>query len=666
MGKMKVLPVRELFKLNPEKIRDGLKNDLDILFEDDIILHMSYKEIILQRFIMEIYNNLPQIKITSKHAVSNYYTNGILTSKTINKVMENILENIVNVYVKPSNDRSILNNVYYNMQQLYSYIYNKLTYQKQEYCNSININDLLAIQMESELLNSIKEVNKEKNIQSVNKAYDILDKIIRTKEEFRNNVVAKGYISGSINPNQVKQLLAPRGYITEINSAIFKTPVASSFTLGMSSIYDLAIESRSGAKALETSTSAIKESEYFARELQLTTMIVERLADGDCGTKNYLNWYVRPEDENTKADLINLVGKYYLNEETGVEEPITIKHKHLEGKTIKLRSVLNCELEDKNAVCSKCFGELTYGIPKHFNLGHYCSTVMTQKLSQSILSTKHLMTSASTGSIKLDETGSKIFNIKSNSYYFKKDILKPSLDWELIISQYEAFGIKDLRPDIDVYKLNPARVSSIKSIILVSTNKKTGEVKTYPVIIKDINKFGNFSYSFIKYIIATGVSVNDNGEYVINLNNFDYKEPFIVMPEVEYNFAALVSSIRSKFRGIQVTKSNESYETPESFVQIIFDLVNSKLDVNLALLEVMVYAHTVSSVNNNDYSLGRNSPDRQLVKSNTLIPRRSLGAAYGWERVLDNVILNPRCYYGYNNVDHPMDIIIKPSKSLRK
>lgn len=665
MSKRKVLPVRELFKFSPEELKNNLHTDLDILFENNEIIHAKFREIILFRFMMEVYKSVPELKIHSKHFISNFYVNGYLTSKSINGSFEKIIEDIVEYCCKPSGSRAILDYVYEAMQDVYNDIYNKLTYQTQEYCNSIHINDLLDIQMMPELLDAIKQVADKKDVISVNNTYSVLDKTIRQNKKLQNNTIAKGYISGSINANQIKQILASRGYITEINSTIFKTPVAASFTLGMSNIYDLAIESRSGAKALEMSHKAIQNSEYFARELQLITMIVEKLVDGDCGSRKYLEWYVRPKTDTTKPDLHNLLGKYFLNEETGQEEVITAKHTYLEGKTIKLRTGLNCELSDKNAICSKCFGDLAYSIPRHFNIGHYCTTVVTQKLTQSLLSTKHLTSSALSNALTIDPVAKNILIIKNNNYYFKPNILNSNMSWELIVSQNEAFGLKDLKHNYDVYKLNPTRVSLISNIILKSTNNKNGKQNVYPIIIKDGTKYGSFTYEFISYITTQPPTLDEYDNYVISLDGYNSKSPLITMPEIEYSFEALVKSIKSKFRDIEMTKNKEfSIETPESFLQILFDLVNSKLDVNLALLEVTVYAFTVASVSRRDYGLSRGSKDRTLLKSTEVSTIRSLGTAYGWEDILDKVLLSPKCYYGYNAFNHPMDLVIKPHNVL--
>lgn len=669
MAKQKVLPVRELYKFSCEEIKLGLTKDQDILFEDNVVIHHTYRETVLLRFILELYTVIPNVLIVSKHCFKNFYTNDLFTAKTINKAFSVILEDAVAVYAKPNNDRKLLEPLYANMYRVINNIYNNLAYELPQYTNSINILDLLKIQFNNELLDSMRDVynfrGKEdtyKTVERVNKTYSVLDNILRENNELRDNVVARGYRSGTINANQVKQVLASRGYVTELDSNIFKYPIASSFTLGMTDIYDQAIESRSGARALYLSTRAVQDSEYFARELQLTTMIVEKLVDGDCGQRDYIDWLVRPKGDGvSKPDLNNLIGKYYYNEETKQEEIITANSKHLEGKVIKLRSAINCKLKDPRCVCTRCFGELSYTIPVHSNIGHYCSTAVTEKITQSILSTKHLSTSANSGDVHLDINAQKFFQVKNNNYYFNQQSRTKKIVYRLVVNQYEAFGFKDINQSTDIKKLNLSRVSLITKLML-QVDEGEGKITDYPIHIEDNKKKGSFTYDLLSYIVKYGYSLNSYDNYVITLDKWDFKNPLITMPELEYNFLTLAKNVKSLFKTIKIVKNEyKSVESPESLLQKAFDTLNYKLDINLALLEIIVYAFTVKSIKDKDYSLGRNVEDRQLMKLGDLIANRSLGAGYGYEKVT-NLILNPRSFYGKNRVSHPMDIMIKPEE----
>lgn len=658
----KGIHIRELMKFTPDELLSGLRVNYKVLFDDGNIIELSFRDIIVNRYLFQVLELVPELPIISKFSFTNYLVNNIYATKTFNKAYEVMLENIILNYVKPIDNRNFLELIYERMYEVFNEIYNKVIYSNLNYATSLDIEDFLEIQFDEELIASMQRVYVDKDSESVNNSHNTLDRLIYTKESLKHNKIAKGYIAGTFNPNQIKQMLASRGYVTEIDSSIFKYPISSSFVLGMTDLYDITIESRSGAKALFLSNKAVQDSEYSARELQLVTMMVEKLVDGDCGNKEYLNWYVRTTADVGKSDLENMIGKRYLNEETGKEEVITKDHKHLEGKTIKLRTSINCKLEDKRCICTACFGDLAYGVFDNSNIGHLSSTTMTQKITQSILSTKHITTSATSNDVYLDINGQLFFVVKNKiGYCFKPNLLnRKNVNYKLIINQNEA-GIKDLNPNVDVYKLNPQRVSNIESMIIQVT--ENGKEELFPIIVKDMNKRGAFTYEFLNYIANTGFYLDDLERYVIDLSGWNSTNNMLILPQVEFNFLALSKAVKGKFKYMSVLKGVKSKETREAFLQSIFDLVNTKLDVNIALLEVVVYAFTIMSIRDKNYDLGRNSDDAQLMRIDGILNNRSLGGSYAHERVL-NTILSPRSFTTRNAFDHPLDVLVDPNATI--
>jgi len=658
---VEAVPISAL-NIPPQELIDKLHSSLYIQFEDGAVVQLNSAEIKISRLLYSVIWDNPEVAhvpIVSKYAIIHFYSEGVFTAKTMNSVFEKILEDIVAIVVKPAMCRDVLNSVYLSMQVAMNSIYNNIVQDNIQYAESINILDFLEIQLKPKLLDAIKSVVENPTVNQVNNTYDVLDTVMA---EMPNNVLAKAYMAGVLNLNQVKQMLASRGYVTEIKGQIFKKPIASSFVLGLRDVYSFAIESRAGAKALYMATDAIRSSEYLSRELQLVTMVVEKLVDGDCGSKDYTSWFVRPSSMTGKSDLVNLVGKYYLNEDTNQEEAITEQHVHLEGKTIKLRTALNCKLADKTAICTQCFGELSYGVPQHSGIGHYAATEITRVLTQSILSTKHLTSSATAATISLTLDAAKFFNIKKNGYAFKSKVLtKAKCNYKLLIQQTEAFGLKELaKPTID--KINPNRVSRIESVSILITKPNT-PAQWIPISIKDGQRYGCFTTPFLQYILdgeKGRLELDDNGRYVIDLTGWTTTIPIISMPEVEYSYLELVKSTKAMYKN-----SDTNRETPEALLQKTFDLVNSRLNINSALLEVLAYAFSVVSIEDNDYSLGRHLPDGttpQVSRIKDITTGRSLAGAYGWEEVL-TTIKSPLSFRK-NTSGHPLDVLIDPTNVL--
>ncbi len=663
MANTKHTHIQNLFKFHPNELLHGLKTNLNVTFDDGQEIYLTSKEIIITRYLTDITTLVPGMKIKSNYAIINYYNNGLYVAKSMNKCFEAILEDIINTEIRPTNNTALLPVVYAKMYEIFNTIYNDVIYTNMKYATSLNILDFLEIQMDPKLINSLQTAYKTKAREDIDNTYNVLHEVITTNPKYSNNVIGMGYISGTINSGQVKQMLASRGFVTEIDSTIFKYPIASSFTLGLTDIYDLAIESRSGAKALFLSNKAIQESEYFARELQMIVMYITDLIHTDCGSTDYVEWNVRDASFTGKSDIENLVGKRYLNS-NGVEEIITKQHKHLEGTTIKLRTAMKCKLLNKHHICSACFGELSYACHKHTCIGHIAPTSVTQKLSQSILSTKHLTSSSTSNDIVLDETSKRFFSVKNkDGYGFRASVLnKARSKLVMIVSQTSAFGLKDLSSSSNVYKLNPTRVSRIESFIL-NIEHTDGRIESFPIIIKNGNRYGSFQYEFLEYIIKEGYRLDDNDRYIIDLKNWTKTEAILRLPQVEFNFLALTKAIKAEFKYMKIIKGKYSNETQESLLQKIFDLVNTKLDINIALLEVIIYGFTIMTIKGENYDIGRNTNDPQLSRIKDILANRSLGAVYGWERVLE-IMLDPKSFDGKNNTNHLLDVLIKPTETL--
>jgi len=648
---MKKVPVRRLFDFKPEEFIFRLKSPLAVEYEDGAVIEHTAHEVTVNRYIFSLVEMFPNMEIISKYSVHNYYSAGVYVASTINRAFESIAKDIISLYVEPNQDRSYLESAYEKMYIILEDIYNNVIYNNLHYVSSLNIRDFLDIQLKPELMDAINNVRIHRDLESINKSYDVLDNVIKTSDDLDDNPIARGYLSGTINKNQVKQLLASRGFVTEIDSSIFKYPIASSFVLGLDNMYDMAVESRSGAKALYLSNRAISMAEYFAREMQLVTMSIEKLVDGDCGNRDTIEWAV------TDKDFKNLIGKHYFVDDT--ELVIDKDSRGIIGTTILLRNAIRCKVSNKRHICTACFGRLSTSIPKHANLGHISSTVISAMISQLTLSTKHITTSASSDSIALDTVSKKFLIIKNkDKLVFRAGALsRKNCTYALHIPQEQGAGLADIQKSNNVRRLNLARVSRLEYINL-SVTDQNGKVEDYTLCVKQGTRYGNFTYDFLEHIIKYGYSLDSDDRFVIDLTDWSINIPFITMPQVEFNYIDLAKAIKEEFKSMR-----ESNDTPEAFLHKIFGLINSKLNINIALLEVIVYAFTVCNPDTGNFDIGRKSPDAKQTKMINIMTNRSLGGAFAWEHVRES-ILSPKSLYGRNNIDHPLDVMLKPNEAL--
>ena len=665
----KIIKVGKLFQLSLDEIKH-LKHNLDIEFEDGVVLeNLNYKLVITFRFLMDFINKLPKIPIVSDYWISNYLVQGYFNTSTYTKLYSRIFKDFVNIHVKKGNNIQLIDNYLKSLYETINIIPKKLGSVLGHYVFGVEIIDILKVQMKEELLESIKHVYEKPSQERILQTYDTLDKVI--KELPDNNIIKIIYLSDMVSKSQLRQLFGSRGYLTEIDSQIFKVPMMNSFTLGFRNIYDAAIESRAGAKALYLAIKAISKSEFMARELQLVAMNIEKIVYGDCGTKHYVDFYVEPANESRPSDLEFIIGKRYLNTETGMEEIITKKHTHLIGKTIKLRSALYCNHPDKKAVCSACFGELAYSIRPRDNLGHICVTNITKKITQSLLSAKHLTKSASTTAITLKGTTAKYLQVKNkNELYIQKRWLeKKTRNLRLIIPQTETYGFKNAVGMGDIRKITLSKVSRLSEIYIEEYDPKTGKGTIEPLKLKIDNRYGIFTVYFWDYVLKNGYDIDENDNYIVELDKWDPRKPIIYYEEKEFDFATLGSQFAKLIKTREYTidrktgKKIPKYK-PEVLVEKIIELLSSKIVVNIALIEILVYAFTARDINDKDYDLSRNSANMALINITNAIDGRSFGASAGWMKLQDK-LTKPIFYRGEKKPDHPLDVLHTPNEVIR-
>ena len=280
--KLKVMSIKTLLKIDRVNLKLNLKHGGLIRFDDGVEVQYSKNEMVFLRYLLEPIVRLDlvnELKLTSIIDIKKYFINNRYTGKTINSIVSKLFEIIVKDFIRPRRGDDLIPKDYVFGTTLLDYTLDKITINKNttpskeilvlffkycyemnddlwsnivfenlEYTTGLDIRDFLDIQFEPELMDSIKEAGEKQTPEAIEYTYQVLDKLMKS-DKFRDNPIAVGYNAGTMNPAQLRQMLASRGFVTEITGQIFKRPVTNSFVLGMGEIYEMAIESRSGAKA---------------------------------------------------------------------------------------------------------------------------------------------------------------------------------------------------------------------------------------------------------------------------------------------------------------------------------------------------------------------------------------------------------------------------------
>jgi len=156
--------------------------------------------------------------------------------------------------------------------------------------------------------------------------------------------------------------------------------------------------------------------------------MIDRYHDNDivdCGTEHYINFEVTSE-----KILSQINGRHYydLDKDNKKISPElktvnSKKDKSLVGKTIGLRSPVTCA-SDK--VCRTCYGSELSEINKDLNTGLVAVLLLTNPLTQKLLSAKHLLTTK-TEKVDWGTKFSDYFSVNMNSIY----VMDPEISIEI-------------------------------------------------------------------------------------------------------------------------------------------------------------------------------------------------------------------------------------------
>lgn len=107
----------------------------------------------------------------------------------------------------------------------------------------------------------------------------------------------------------------------------------------------------------------------------------------------------------------------------------------------------------------------------------------------------------------------------------------------------------------------------------------------------------------------------------------------------------------------------DSVVSPSAMLIEFHDLVNRRLAVNLAILEIVIYSSMVVSAATGDYSLPKPWTTSGIGVMRLLLNNRSLAASMAYERHKD-LIVEPSNYTNTNRPNHPFDSLISPQEVI--
>lgn len=514
-------------------------------------------------------------------------------------------------------------------------LYNELTKRLSSYVSTLSVYDLEEALHHPE----IKEANEwlttvpptKDNIAAV---HSRIERALTNPDNLKHNAFGRMAKSGLVKLGQILQVLGPRGYVTDIDSNLFPSPILNGYGHGIYKVHDFLIETRSAAKALIFATDPVAQSEYFNREMQLSTSIISRIHPGDCGSQEYVTWRLKAKDIRLFA------GKYYRCPESGELKVIRKDDTHLVGKSIQIRSVIKCEHTDPYGVCATCFGRIAHSIPRGTNLGHVSATVLCEQVSQNVLSTKHYEGSSVVGGIEELSSRQEMF-IRLGPEDSNTILLSPHYEGhriKMLVMSSEARNLAQVDFVDDVSKLSLTQVSELSEVHFNIVDED-GEVTDYETIpVSHGSRLSSFTEEALEYIRHHNYEPIDGGKYVIDLTEWDFNKPLFQLPMKHPDMVEMMKTIK-KFVMSNSKDNKESssfktlggYANPTVGLQEFYKLVSSKLSVNIAHLEVIVLSTMIQGPHGVNHTPPVPKHAGIVASYNVNMSCRSLGVEMAYE-----------------------------------
>lgn len=658
--------VRDILKLSKDEVLT-LPNKFKLTFEDNITLEVTRNKIIFSDYAWDLIRAYPNTLITSNLYIDHVLDNGNYTNNTHILLLQEVYRAVIQQYklITPESKEELLDLIFRTTNKIITVISKYV----EEYIASIDILDFINIITDEEIAELTE--NTEDTYLDINKTYKKVLDILLNSKKFENNNICIALKTGIVSTIQVLQSVVIRGKITEVDGSLLKHGVMSNYTSGLNSLYEYAVESRSAAKSLYYSDNKLSDVMYAARKLEILASVVETIEYSDCGTDQYMKWRINGpvkdgnNNINYKGDLHYMTGKFYLDE-TDPNNPflkeITGDDPSLYNKILKIRSPLFCKTINPHKVCHVCFGSLSNNVSRFANLGHLCVSTLFSILGQSILSIKHADFVNIDSKLILNNQTSKYFrtNKDQNIYIFNSHFKDKNL--KVIINKDEALGLTELKTIENRNDINPIRISAIGYLDIEFTDGNS-TLKDM-VHLSHNNKRVNMTLEFLLYLKVKGWKTDSKDNFVFDLSDWDMNKPIFKLQEIEYSYSNNSSMITSIIESCKRDSKQRLTEgTALNTLQTLFQVVNNKLNINLSVLEVIIYSASIAG--DGDYSLGRSNNLGRLGYSSKTIQQRSLSSAYAYQGQ-DKTTFDPSSFNHENRPSSYFDVAIAPEEYIQE
>ena len=683
---------------------DDYQNDLK-----DIFLDYIENPTIQKNKVTFVFDNGMSVNLPTAYALINIIAWGFIvkTNQTIKpKHLFFNKKGITNAYIKSYidkfaimpvrdmvsdvNDRMIIHNlnrtIYDSLRDLkfvdkFAWYFN----------NSINMEDFILMYYSCPGFKQIMDRHnnnyyaqfppEQMNQEALNDMNKLIEYIVDAKKYIgRDHCLSDAFrAKEGVKPKQAREMYINIGVKPNGEGGIFPYVVNTSYISGgANNVAFHILESLIARIAQNLSKKNTSRSGHFSRIMILncaatrkyTVPYSDKIDPGyDCGTRNFLEYYV--EDETA---LKKIADRWYRIDPMGIEHRlgnvyrVVKENLDLIGKVIYLRSPIKClSAAHGRGICRKCMGEL-YNIVPATNIGVYSVTNLTERLTQMMLSAKHLLEAKIDGvtfdtSTMTPEEISKYILIDEGTIFINPNI--PDMKkWHLIIKdgdiQEEVLASLDDGDDDDNDDFN---IEDTMNYINVFYLKKQGSNEV--ITIKTSNVDNLYLTDWLNDYIELKNLADNNEDIDIPVSAL--LEDVSPLFNVGIHNDDMSERLESVIKVIDLKANTDSY-TAETFLKALSDRLNNiGLDHIMSVHLEIIIMNQIRDKNNiiemPDWSVPNQKDYQILTLKKAVMTHPSITIAMQSENIA-RMLYNPLSFRKHKPSPYDLMYMVQPQKFI--
>lgn len=501
------------------------------------------------------------IPITSKYI----YYDCILGNITKNSI-KNYIDNNIIVPNRKTVPNIVLNNIIDDALHEFKHI-NKFA---MFFANNVNLQDDIDMMEKIPEYNSIIHADlsntpisdiKDEGMKLTNKLIDYI-KDSRKYLGYDHCLCNAFKSKESIKDRQYKESNVNIGSKPNGRGGIYPAIINKSFiTGGVEDNLAYLIESSSGRIAQILSKKNVGTSGSFARILGLNNMDtrLHNSPDFTCNTKNFIKFEVK-----NKKILERIVDRYYRMTPDGLDRLIEPSDTFLIGQTILLRSPVTCaSAAAGQGICYKCYGDLAFAV-NMVNIGKYAAEAITSKLTQILLSAKHLL-ETNIKAIEWSDYFFEIFDIDTNTIKLNNGVNYKNFN---LIINIDDINSDDSEEESEECSMDFDCDEYITSMIIESKDGKIREV------ITSKTEENLYISDYLSKLLKSKGEITED-KITLPLSAVDDSKPLFFVEIHNNELSQNMENIKNLLNKKDITKNMDKDQLVQAYIEA---LIEGKLD----------------------------------------------------------------------------------------